>query len=504
MKNLLFILMLLVGVNNSYGQHYFNKVDGVHSFEGYFTSVIERNGKYYCTGTSVDSINDLGNNSYVYMPGVRFTVFDSMGIKIRDTFYQHPIRETDCWHNNMHSLPNGDFVLIATSVTQDSIVFLNFSWVMRFDSTGTLLAVTEIPKPFCTDNEYYSLKSLAPTGTGEWIALGNVWCGIQADPVLTKLDSNFNVIWNKHFPITYNNYVSKVVVLDNGDYLLGSSRTNNGLQGNNFFYNAMVIRTDTSGTQQWWWWSDQDTLICGADDIKETQDGGYVYIGLGGGIEVPINVSSSETEFSCWIEKIDPSGNVVWNKFLSPHRGSPSNLLELEDGSLVIGGTVYSGFDGVDTTKKRFAFLKKMSATGNTIWERLYLPPSKATPQVYDVRRTSDGGFVLAGSDSYFPWILKVDSNGCEQGAGVCNPTDVEETIVNKTAKIKAYPNPAGNVLYIEGAEDKASYRLLNITGSVIRKGTFHSGINQLDLQDLATGMYILHTGSDVLKVVKE
>lgn len=520
MKNLLLILVLLVGVMDySYGQHYFNKRDPVHSFEGYFRSVIERNGKYYCTGTSVDTINDAGNDTYWYIPGIRFTIFDSSGNKIRDTFYQHPDgRYTNAWENNMHSMPNGDFVLVATSMIDNTNQFDMFSWVMRFDSMGHLIANTEIDKPFCTANEYWSLMDLEPTGTGEWIAVGFINCSNYIEPMLTKFDNNFNVIWHKNISQqNFNANVYKVRVL-NGEYLIGAGRSNLGLQSNNFDCRAQLMKTDTSGTQVWSWVSLADSLTSDVQDVIQTQDGGFAYCGLGAGKEIN-NTSGSEMWWRSWVEKIDAGGNVLWNRVLAPQYinsgyNMQSVIKELSDGSIVIAGTIVSGYDINDSADRNYGSLIKLSDNGDIIWRRLYSAPfGQYQHTINDMTLTADGGFALVGEANNFffsaippyrqAWIIKVDSNGCEQGFGQCNPADVEH-IVSGRQTIRVYPNPANDVLHVDGIVETASYKLLSITGAMIQQGILYKGHNTISLSDIPCGVYVLQTGTDVVKVVRE
>jgi hypothetical protein len=72
----------------------------------------------------------------------------------------------------------------------------------------------------------------------------------------------------------------------------------------------------------------------------------------------------------------------------------------------------------------------------------------------------------------------------------------------NEAKSLKIYPNPTQNSINIITSDYTQPMRLYSINGALIMNKT--QTTEQLDMSALPTGMYFLHVGSDVLKVIKE
>jgi hypothetical protein len=72
----------------------------------------------------------------------------------------------------------------------------------------------------------------------------------------------------------------------------------------------------------------------------------------------------------------------------------------------------------------------------------------------------------------------------------------------NETKTLKIYPNPTKNTINIMTSDYAQPMRLYSINGALLMSK--NQTTEQLDISELPTGMYFLHVGSDVLKVIKE
>jgi hypothetical protein len=86
-------------------------------------------------------------------------------------------------------------------------------------------------------------------------------------------------------------------------------------------------------------------------------------------------------------------------------------------------------------------------------------------------------------------------------------PSEIASEISKRN--VKAYPNPANDVLNITGLSETAGYRLLNMTGMSVSQGILQQGSNTISMKDFATGVYILSLNSEsgernIVRVVKE
>lgn len=85
---------------------------------------------------------------------------------------------------------------------------------------------------------------------------------------------------------------------------------------------------------------------------------------------------------------------------------------------------------------------------------------------------------------------------------GLINSTSVNDDVLAKT--VSAFPNPATDEMTIVwpgvGSTD---YTLSALTGQLVQKGSLSSGKNELDLSTVATGIYMMTIGQQVIKIVK-
>ena len=194
MKQLLLIFLLCMGMAQpSPAQQYFNLRNSVGSFSSILSGVVVRDNKFYCSSVVVDSTSASGKS------GNKFLVFDNFGNKILDTIYQLSNRNIETWNNSFQSIPDGGFLLVTESV--DTAKF--YAMILRYDSLGKVLMSKEIAKPFCTSREWMKVIDIKAIESSQWLMLSRISCGpagaLQHDIVITKMDSNFNVVWHKQY-----------------------------------------------------------------------------------------------------------------------------------------------------------------------------------------------------------------------------------------------------------------------------------------------------------------
>ncbi|WP_228458786.1 T9SS type A sorting domain-containing protein [Chryseobacterium bernardetii] len=179
-----------------------------------------------------------------------------------------------------------------------------------------------------------------------------------------------------------------------------------------------MIKADPQGGIQW-----QKTfggsLYEMANSIRQTSDGGYIFVGS----SVPINGNQGTS--GCWIVKLDPAGNIQWQKSI---RGSnnefASDVQQTSDGGYIIAGTTYS-VDGDISGNHGFDdfWIVKLDPAGNIQWQKCL--GGSSTEEANSIQQTSDGGYIIAGSTGniadgditetygFFDWwIVKLDAHG--------------------------------------------------------------------------------------------
>jgi ELWxxDGT repeat protein len=115
----------------------------------------------------------------------------------------------------------------------------------------------------------------------------------------------------------------------------------------------------------------------------------------------------------------------------------------------------------------------------------------------------------ISGVSSGYYEVKVTDATGCEavQFVLVNGVVDADELRVNKL-RLKIYPNPANNMIFIEkmvNSEPEFQHvQLLSLAGQVFREIRLETDITQVNLDDLPSGIWLLSFGNGVVgKFVK-
>lgn len=73
----------------------------------------------------------------------------------------------------------------------------------------------------------------------------------------------------------------------------------------------------------------------------------------------------------------------------------------------------------------------------------------------------------------------------------------------NKTSVISVYPNPARNKLTITGSQKGKNFLIVNQLGQLQKQGTIQSVFEEIDISDLAKGIFILQVDNENILFVK-
>lgn len=161
--------------------------------------------------------------------------------------------------------------------------------------------------------------------------------------------------------------------------------------------------------------------------VEATEDGEYAVAGW--------TQSFGVIEVGAWVVKLREDGTVRWQKVYNEREECASFVQETSDGGLALAGLSSSGAGGYDF------WVMKLRDDGSIEWQNAY--GGSEDDQASCIRRTSDGGYVVAGETQSFGegdwdiWILKLDASGAIQwqktygGSGV--DTSSAEPIVQTT-----------------------------------------------------------------------
>ena len=375
--------------------------------------------------------------------------------------------------------------------------------------------------------------------------------GLLRDIYLVKMRLDGTIIWNKQ-QVGYGEEQALQVIEthDGGFALFGFQYYENDTTK---YY---LVKTDTAGVEQWHQSYVLDEHSVGLS-FQQTADGGYILGGYG---------YSNATQYDTYIIKTDSLGFVEWtNNFGGQYNdcGGTVNLLangqylvlgcdytsdffdrylrltKLNSAGTIVLDTVYYNKDykaqqtpAVFLSDSTFVFLTytfsnitgrvvnvmlHCDLSGNILWEQEFSSNLNEDCYLKDLRRTPDGGFVMAGyeytSTPQKGYLVKTDSLGrscswvgCDSvgyvyPVGIASPLPPPKEGV-KEGGLWVYPNPAQDYLTISNLmlEQNATFVLYDVVGKTVLQQTLNSpsfgggkGEATISTKHLPSGMYLYH-----------
>lgn len=236
---------------------------------------------------------------------------------------------------------------------------------------------------------------IVQTPDGGYAAVGYVSSAVSAntDIYLLKIDSLGDSLWSKTYGgASYDEGYALINTLDGGLVMTGYSYRSNGVKNSN---DIALVKTDASGNQIWAFYFG-DTLNETGLDVKQTSDGGFIIAG--------------NKENYIYLVKTNAQGNLVWehpyeDTFALYSGFNAYSVVQASDGGYLVAGQVYYPNESSD------AYLMKVGATGNFIWERFF-DGGYYNEEFRSISRTSDGNYILTGSLNENIYLAKVNASG--------------------------------------------------------------------------------------------
>jgi hypothetical protein len=366
-----------------------------------------------------------------------------------------------------------DGILVKFNTLGDTL------WTADYGITGTFDVINALD---LVDSMGYAL-------------FGTVKLGQYHDVRLILTDTTGNVLLSQ----TYGGWEDQQCTsghrtLDGGYVLAGFNYFNND---NSDLY---VVKVDSLGNQQWAQ-SYGSPWIDNVGFIIQLPDSGYM---LAGGRRL----SETGLLFPTFY-RLSPQGGVVWSS-------TPSGLIS----GVLFADPIYCpgmGFVAAGDRKlvggQTVGRLTMVDLSGDLLWDRAYQTNGVADHYFYDVERTLDGGFIMAGTTfdslliSQDAWLVKVDSFGCLVPG--CQIFDgLHEQFTDLTNALTIYPNPvtAGSMLQV-GIELPAGFAttgalslgLVSGDGRLLREQVVPNNTTRAEVPTtgLAPGLYYLHLRDD-------
>lgn len=142
-----------------------------------------------------------------------------------------------------------------------------------------------------------------------------------------------------------------------------------------------------------------------AYSIQQTSDGGYIIAGL--------TESFEDESGDAWIIKIDPNGNIEWQKTYGKNYLDTAYAIEQTyDGGYVFAGAFARAGWAI--------WVLKLDLNGEVEWQKSFKGKDYESGIAYSVQQTTDGGYIAAGEFRYGEvdtdvWILKLAPDGTKE-----------------------------------------------------------------------------------------
>jgi hypothetical protein len=225
-------------------------------------------------------------------------------------------------------------------------------------------------------------------------------CSIFVPVLLTLLlGAADGATWTKTYGGFNAEYWGLIRQTEDDGYILGGYSASFGSGG----YDIWVVKLNGDGSIAWqksYGGQEQDSI----NSIDQTSDGGYIVAGT--------SLSFAQGEYAAWLLKLDPNGNVQWQKSYGGNVEDWINSVQQtpDGGYIAAGGTSSSGAGKYD------AWILKLDSNGSVQWQKTY--GGNDDDWINKIQCTADGGYIAAGMTKSFGegdqdiWLLKLESSG--------------------------------------------------------------------------------------------
>ena len=400
-----------VNCNNGVCNGYLNKCDCLDGWEGIDCTTIQSSQVYTFEKTISKYTEDLSFGSILITSdnGILFTGTSKSISENQNSIYLMKLKNNGdiLWEDKKYF----DNSVGGQSIEKEGNYFVS---AKKYNNDFSLLKYTE-QGVFVESKSFGSLvvNKLNIFNNNRILAIGRTDVTNKEDDLwISEINIDYGILWSKSYGGSENDGVSDIVQIDNNIYMSGltASPDGNFTSYNGGISDFLVIKTDLNGNLIWaenFGGSEFDRSFC----IAKTYDGGVLVGGVtqSNDFDISNNIGVS----SMWLIKINSSGNLLSER---TYGGSVfqdlHSIKQTNDGNFVLGGSTSSSDFDVSFNYGGWDFwLIKIDPSGNIIWEKTY--GTNGNEILSDMQVTSDNGFIMVGTkDGKDIFIVKTDANG--------------------------------------------------------------------------------------------
>jgi hypothetical protein len=483
------------------------------------------NGGYIMTGSTWSNDSNVGGNHGQADLWVVYT--DNFG----------KINWTKCFGGtkgdggeSIITVPDG-YIVAGYSASSDGNLSFNHggnhdAWILKLDIFGNLVwqktyggSADDIALSIVQTNDGgYIFTGHTNSNDGDVGGLHNP-SGGQDDIWVVKINDTGMIEWQKCLGGSKEEQGLCIrQTADNGYIVSGITTSNDGdVSGLHDSDDVWIIKLNNSGSLNWakCYGGSGNESSCWS--IQQTTDSGYIAAGSTDSHDGDFNASHGN--YDLYLLKLGSDGSVKWTKTYGGTGGDGSfAVVQCSNYGYVIGGVTNSingDVNGVHihNPQTEDAWVVRTDDTGKLIWQKCL--GGSNNEGAYSLLQVSDSEFVIGcGAQS-------TDGDVTDYKGGVFDwwLVDLKERDITGietlqgSADATVSPNPAQNSTFItmssEELEKNISYQITDLTGRILLQGKINSYRQQIDISNLANGVYLMHLQSpgvntQVFKIVKQ
>jgi hypothetical protein len=228
------------------------------------------------------------------------------------------------------------------------------------------------------------------------------------DAVLIKINEEGSLEWQKSYGMVKEEayYPCSVAETSDGGYILATDSVNTG-SSKAEDVDILVLKLSSDGSILWQKTYGRETSAeYTRGEILQTRDGGFILVGA----IVPLETTTP----SILILKLDSAGNILWDKiFKTPGMQWGDSVQQTSDGGYIVGGEVL-GYPSIRSAEKAHPLILKLDPNGNVMWQKLYEGHGKVSIYRVNIIVTRDNGYLVADSvedATRYQWGLKYNGD---------------------------------------------------------------------------------------------
>lgn len=371
---------------------------------------------------------------------------------------------------------DGSFTFLGITEESDPYTAYGDILLVKFNSDF------ELEMAIKSGNSMYSegATAMAKTVENGYLIVGSEWVdGTSAYDIVVYRINSVGVIETKKqhgFGTALAEYAGDIIQTSDGNYVI-TGQAQNG--EDNYTYNTIILKVDPTGNilskNLYGLPSPKDEM---GNSVFQTSDGGLLIAGV---------QKEGTIYLECEVIKTDKDGAVEWDHVYGGiYNDAAYNAIETSDGNYIACGTYH------DVNWK--AIVMKYNADGDTLWT-YKLGNSGYNLRAFDIVELDDGDIVIAGTTTTDTSSIDIFMARLhESSSGIYNLRDKDNHI-----QMKIYPDPVNELLHMKAffaIKTEVQIEIYNLLGETV-KSVFKGKLvgeykTDIHIPNLETGIYFV------------